>query len=104
MLMKGMRSLATSPPGMGFWFLYIVSPQRGDLRFLGPPSSQGAGGKVLTRDPGMGWELAHDLMISKSLRFVKPADGGAAGSNPRHEDSEMFGGAFANYSAIMRSC
>ncbi|GFO49583.1 hypothetical protein PoB_007608800 [Plakobranchus ocellatus] len=31
-------------------FLYIASPQQGDLRLSGPPSGQGAGGGARTRD------------------------------------------------------
>ncbi|GFO43284.1 hypothetical protein PoB_006978900 [Plakobranchus ocellatus] len=34
----------------GCWFLYIASPQQGDLRLSGPPSGQGAGGGARTRD------------------------------------------------------
>ncbi|GFN73871.1 hypothetical protein PoB_000037700 [Plakobranchus ocellatus] len=30
----------------------LVSPQQGDLRFSGPPSGQGAGGRARTRDRG----------------------------------------------------
>ncbi|GFO39043.1 hypothetical protein PoB_006554800 [Plakobranchus ocellatus] len=33
-----------------FGFLYIASPQRGDLRLSGPPSGQGAGSGARTRD------------------------------------------------------
>ncbi|GFO37148.1 hypothetical protein PoB_006365300 [Plakobranchus ocellatus] len=32
------------------WFLYITSPQQGDIRLSGPPSGQGAGGGAQTRD------------------------------------------------------
>ncbi|GFO36008.1 hypothetical protein PoB_006251300 [Plakobranchus ocellatus] len=31
-------------------FLYIASPQQGDLRLSGPPSGQGAGSGARTRD------------------------------------------------------
>ncbi|GFO22396.1 hypothetical protein PoB_004890100 [Plakobranchus ocellatus] len=31
-------------------FLYIASPQKGDLRLSGPPSGQGAGGGTRIRD------------------------------------------------------
>ncbi|GFO30914.1 hypothetical protein PoB_005741900 [Plakobranchus ocellatus] len=34
----------------GFRFLYIASPQQGDLRLSGPPSDQGAGDRTRTRD------------------------------------------------------
>ncbi|GFO34333.1 hypothetical protein PoB_006083800 [Plakobranchus ocellatus] len=33
-----------------FQFLYIASPQQGDLRLSGPPSGQGAGSGARTRD------------------------------------------------------
>ncbi|GFN82658.1 hypothetical protein PoB_000916400 [Plakobranchus ocellatus] len=36
-------------PGLEF-FLYIASPQQGDLRLSGPPSGQGAGSGARTRD------------------------------------------------------
>ncbi|GFO15818.1 hypothetical protein PoB_004232300 [Plakobranchus ocellatus] len=32
------------------WFLYIASPQQGDLRLLDPTSDQGAGRGARTRD------------------------------------------------------
>ncbi|GFO40915.1 hypothetical protein PoB_006742000 [Plakobranchus ocellatus] len=35
---------------MGLSFLYIASPQQGDLRLSGPPSGQGAGSGARTRD------------------------------------------------------
>ncbi|GFN82359.1 hypothetical protein PoB_000886500 [Plakobranchus ocellatus] len=34
----------------GFSFLYIASPQQGDLRLSGSPSGQGGGGGARTRD------------------------------------------------------
>ncbi|GFO15720.1 hypothetical protein PoB_004222500 [Plakobranchus ocellatus] len=38
--------------GEGDWFgfLYIASPQQGDLRLSGPPSGLGAGGETRNRD------------------------------------------------------
>ncbi|GFO12485.1 hypothetical protein PoB_003899000 [Plakobranchus ocellatus] len=35
---------------IGLAFLYIASPQQGDLRLSGPPSGQGADGGARTRD------------------------------------------------------
>ncbi|GFO33427.1 hypothetical protein PoB_005993200 [Plakobranchus ocellatus] len=35
---------------VGMGFVYIASPQQGDLRLSGPPSGQGTGGGARTRD------------------------------------------------------
>ncbi|GFN96085.1 hypothetical protein PoB_002259100 [Plakobranchus ocellatus] len=40
------------PHGSGLVFVYIACPQKGNLRLSGPPSGQGAGGVVQTRDRG----------------------------------------------------
>ncbi|GFO31800.1 hypothetical protein PoB_005830500 [Plakobranchus ocellatus] len=42
------------------WFVYIASPQQGDLRLLGPPSGQGAGGGARTRDRRVPADLRED--------------------------------------------
>ncbi|GFN87591.1 hypothetical protein PoB_001409700, partial [Plakobranchus ocellatus] len=50
--------------GMVVWFLYIASPQQGDLRFTGPPSGQGAGGGVRTRDRQVSADLRADSLAT----------------------------------------
>ncbi|GFO27299.1 hypothetical protein PoB_005380400 [Plakobranchus ocellatus] len=42
------------------WFLYIASPQQGDLMLPGPPSGQGAGGRARTRDRKVPADLRAD--------------------------------------------
>ncbi|GFO01673.1 hypothetical protein PoB_002817800 [Plakobranchus ocellatus] len=44
----------------GFEFLYVASPQQGDLRLLGPPSGQGAGSGARTRDRRVPADLRAD--------------------------------------------
>ncbi|GFO50555.1 hypothetical protein PoB_007706000 [Plakobranchus ocellatus] len=57
-----------------YGFLYITSPQQGDLGLPGPPSSQGAGGGARTRDRMVPADLRADLPTTvpptppKSLR------------------------------------
>ncbi|GFN74965.1 hypothetical protein PoB_000147100 [Plakobranchus ocellatus] len=41
-------------------FLYIASPQQGDLRLSGPPSGQGAGSGARTRDRRVPADLRAD--------------------------------------------
>ncbi|GFO01306.1 hypothetical protein PoB_002781100 [Plakobranchus ocellatus] len=41
-------------------FLYIASPQKGDLRLLGPPSGRGADGGARTRDRRVPADLRAD--------------------------------------------
>ncbi|GFN79093.1 hypothetical protein PoB_000559900 [Plakobranchus ocellatus] len=41
-------------------FLYIASPQQGDLRLSGPPSGQGAGSGARTRDRRVPADLGAD--------------------------------------------
>ncbi|GFO03847.1 hypothetical protein PoB_003035200 [Plakobranchus ocellatus] len=48
-----MKSLSLS-------FLYIASPQQGDLRLSGPPSGQGAGSGARTRDRRVPADLRAD--------------------------------------------
>ncbi|GFO03086.1 hypothetical protein PoB_002959100 [Plakobranchus ocellatus] len=44
----------------GFGFLYIASPQQGDLRLLGPSSGRGADGGARTRDRRVPADLRAD--------------------------------------------
>ncbi|GFO13259.1 THAP domain containing 9 [Plakobranchus ocellatus] len=48
----------------GVWFLYIASPQQGDLRLSGPPSGQGAGGGARTRDRKVPADLRADSLAT----------------------------------------
>ncbi|GFO22263.1 hypothetical protein PoB_004876800 [Plakobranchus ocellatus] len=45
-------------------FLYIASPQQGDLRLSGPPSGQGAGGGARTRDRKVPADLRADSLAT----------------------------------------
>ncbi|GFO29141.1 hypothetical protein PoB_005564600 [Plakobranchus ocellatus] len=45
-------------------FLYIASPQQGDLRLSGPPSGQGAGGGARTRDRRVPADLRADSLAT----------------------------------------
>ncbi|GFO26044.1 hypothetical protein PoB_005254900 [Plakobranchus ocellatus] len=47
-----------------FGFLYIASPQQGDLRLSGPPSGQGAGGGTRTRDRMVPADLRADSLAT----------------------------------------
>ncbi|GFO01189.1 hypothetical protein PoB_002769400 [Plakobranchus ocellatus] len=47
------------------WFLYIASPQQGDLRFSGPLSGQGAGGGARTRDRRVPADLRADSLATE---------------------------------------
>ncbi|GFO49094.1 hypothetical protein PoB_007559900 [Plakobranchus ocellatus] len=47
-----------------FGFLYIASPQQGDLRLSGPPSGQGAGGGARTRDRRIPADLRADSLAT----------------------------------------
>ncbi|GFN76575.1 hypothetical protein PoB_000308100 [Plakobranchus ocellatus] len=47
-----------------FGFLYIASPQQGDLRLSGPPSGQGAGGGARTRDRKVPADLRADSLAT----------------------------------------
>ncbi|GFO33053.1 hypothetical protein PoB_005955800 [Plakobranchus ocellatus] len=49
------------------WFVYIASPQRGDLSLSCPPSGQGAGGGAQTSDRRVPADLGAD-----SLAIVSP--------------------------------
>ncbi|GFO48121.1 hypothetical protein PoB_007462600 [Plakobranchus ocellatus] len=60
--------------GLVFWFLFIASPQQGDLRLSGPPSGQGAGGGARTRDR----RVPADLRVH-SLATVPPKPPGEEG-------------------------
>ncbi|GFO37113.1 hypothetical protein PoB_006361800 [Plakobranchus ocellatus] len=46
------------------FFLYIASPQQGDLRLLGPPSGQGANSGARTRDRRVPAGLRADLLAT----------------------------------------
>ncbi|GFO19277.1 hypothetical protein PoB_004578200 [Plakobranchus ocellatus] len=46
--------------------LYIASPQQCDLKLLGPPSGQGAGGKTRTRDRRVPADLRADSLTTVS--------------------------------------
>ncbi|GFO50423.1 hypothetical protein PoB_007692800 [Plakobranchus ocellatus] len=61
----------------GWVFLYIASPQQGDLRLLGPPSGQGAGSGARTRNRRVPADLRAD-----SLTTVSPTP-------PRRKGSQM---------------
>ncbi|GFN76900.1 hypothetical protein PoB_000340600 [Plakobranchus ocellatus] len=45
-------------------FLYIASPQQGDLRLSGPPSGQDAGGGARTRDRRVPADLRADSLAT----------------------------------------
>ncbi|GFO20427.1 hypothetical protein PoB_004693200 [Plakobranchus ocellatus] len=47
------------------WFLHIASPQQGDLRLLGPPSGQGAGGVALNSDRMVLADLRADSLTTE---------------------------------------
>ncbi|GFO41703.1 hypothetical protein PoB_006820800 [Plakobranchus ocellatus] len=49
----------------GFWFLYIASPQQGNLRLLGPLSGQGAGGGARTRNSRVPADLRADSLTTQ---------------------------------------
>ncbi|GFO03448.1 hypothetical protein PoB_002995300 [Plakobranchus ocellatus] len=51
-----------------FSFLYIASPQQGDLRLLGPPSGQGAGSGARTRDRRVPADLRADSLTTDAPR------------------------------------
>ncbi|GFO43861.1 hypothetical protein PoB_007036600 [Plakobranchus ocellatus] len=53
---------ASLPVRLGF--LYIASPQQGDLRLSGPPSGQGAGGGARTRDRMVPADLRADSLAT----------------------------------------
>ncbi|GFN84031.1 hypothetical protein PoB_001053700 [Plakobranchus ocellatus] len=65
--------------GLSLSFLYIASPQQGDLRLSGPPSGQGAGSGARTRDRRVPADLKAD-----SQATVLP-------SKFRDNDDEMIG-------------
>ncbi|GFN76363.1 hypothetical protein PoB_000286900 [Plakobranchus ocellatus] len=46
-------------------FLYIASPQQGDLRLSGPPSGQGAGSGARTRDRRVPADLRADSQATE---------------------------------------
>ncbi|GFN83716.1 hypothetical protein PoB_001022200 [Plakobranchus ocellatus] len=60
----------------GFGFLYIASPQQGDLRLSGPPSGQGVGSGARTRDRMVPADLRAD-----SQATVLPT--------PQHQSKKM---------------
>ncbi|GFN92439.1 hypothetical protein PoB_001894500 [Plakobranchus ocellatus] len=45
-------------------FLYIASPQQGDLRLLGPPSGQGTGSGARTRNRRVPADLRADSLAT----------------------------------------
>ncbi|GFN74368.1 hypothetical protein PoB_000087400 [Plakobranchus ocellatus] len=47
------------------WFLYIASPQQGDLRLSDPPSGQGAGDGARTRDRWVSADLSADSLATE---------------------------------------
>ncbi|GFO18006.1 hypothetical protein PoB_004451100 [Plakobranchus ocellatus] len=47
-----------------FSFLYIASPQQGDLRLSGPSSGQAAGGGARTRDRRVPTDLRADSLAT----------------------------------------
>ncbi|GFO11475.1 hypothetical protein PoB_003798000 [Plakobranchus ocellatus] len=51
----------------GLVFVYIASPQLGDIRLPGPPSGQGAGGGARTRN-----RRVHADLRTDSLAIVPP--------------------------------
>ncbi|GFO05315.1 hypothetical protein PoB_003182000 [Plakobranchus ocellatus] len=53
-------------------FLYIASPQQGDLRLSGPPSGQGAGSRARTRDRRVPADLRADSQAT--VLPTPPAD------------------------------
>ncbi|GFO38554.1 hypothetical protein PoB_006505900 [Plakobranchus ocellatus] len=55
-----MRKEMTAGYRKVFEFLYIASPQQGDLRLSGPPSGQGAGSGARTRDRRVPADLRAD--------------------------------------------
>ncbi|GFO40603.1 hypothetical protein PoB_006710800 [Plakobranchus ocellatus] len=50
--------------GLVFGFLYIASPQQGDLRLLGPSSGQSAGSGARTRDRRVPADLRADSLAT----------------------------------------
>ncbi|GFN95224.1 hypothetical protein PoB_002173000 [Plakobranchus ocellatus] len=54
----------TSIEKLDVWFLYIASPQQGDLRLSGPPSGQGAGGGARTRNRKVPADLRADSLAT----------------------------------------
>ncbi|GFO03161.1 hypothetical protein PoB_002966600 [Plakobranchus ocellatus] len=50
--------------GLVFGFLYIASPQQGDLRLLSPPSGQSAGSGARTRDRRVPADLRADSLAT----------------------------------------
>ncbi|GFO37404.1 hypothetical protein PoB_006390900 [Plakobranchus ocellatus] len=57
----------------GYEFLYIASPQRGDLRLSGPPSGQGAGsGAVAGLEPATEGSLQISGRTRKPLCYRRP--------------------------------
>ncbi|GFO12324.1 hypothetical protein PoB_003882900 [Plakobranchus ocellatus] len=52
-------------PRLSFRFLYMASLEQGDLRLLGPPSGQGAGGGARTRDKRAPADLREDSLATK---------------------------------------
>ncbi|GFN84634.1 hypothetical protein PoB_001114000 [Plakobranchus ocellatus] len=56
-----------------FEFLYIASPQQGDLRLSGPPSGQGAGSGARTRDRRVPADLRADSQAT--VLPTPPLDG-----------------------------
>ncbi|GFO34325.1 hypothetical protein PoB_006083000 [Plakobranchus ocellatus] len=79
----------------GSGFLYIASPQKGDLRLLGPPSDQGADGGARTRDRRVPADIRADSQATvpptpKSCRRLSgPPSGHSAGDVIRTRDRRV---------------
>ncbi|GFO37238.1 hypothetical protein PoB_006374300 [Plakobranchus ocellatus] len=63
----GPKSLRSPCCGKVEKFLYIASPQQGDLKLSGPPSGQGAGGGDRTRDRRVPADLRADSLATALL-------------------------------------
>ncbi|GFO18692.1 hypothetical protein PoB_004519700 [Plakobranchus ocellatus] len=76
-------------------FLYIASPQQGDLRLSDPPSGQGAGGGARTRDRRVPADLRADSLatVQKASPFV-----GVGNSSGRAVGYQVGGSTFESQS------
>ncbi|GFO09323.1 hypothetical protein PoB_003582800 [Plakobranchus ocellatus] len=79
---------------MSLSFLYIASPQQGDLRLSGPPSGQGVGSGARTRDRRVPADLR---AASQATVLPTPQDEGRndrieRGKDDQHYDQCVRGG------------
>ncbi|GFO35076.1 hypothetical protein PoB_006158100 [Plakobranchus ocellatus] len=69
------------------WFLYIASPQQGDLRLSGPPSGQGAGGGARTRDRRVSADLRADSLANMPPTPPKTCNNCNASNDNSNDDA-----------------